>query len=394
MKKNFILFIAMALAWCSCNRSSSDNNNNNSQIQSIEQPEEEVLFGIGDLNNDGFMDSAVIALKEVHRDIDEGVTPVQGDGLKVFFGDRQGKYALFRSYPINNHPNELYACWEGIVIEKDGGLIIEDAYRTDDEVLSTYVLTFQDDDFYLTDFLRAFGTDEDHYEHYDLVQKTLTTEVEWHEMDTENYHHRTDTYELKDTPLKKLSDFRIGDEVCNFYDEVDHVDEDIFEVSGMNKEELCSIELNPTYDEGDLNGDGIDDLVINVNDSRFAIYFKSSDGSYFLEFQGKSFDDWTETSAYVQDGNLMVYAFTESSKEYTFRYDDNGYCHLLSFEQSMEWPDGGGSYYQFIDFVNGKRTEQVDDNPETTVDIPQNPLRVIEEFHFGNMQEIDELLED
>ena len=90
----------------------------------------------------------------------------------------------------------------------------------------------------------------------------------------------------------------------------------------------------------------------------------------------------------------MVYAFTESSKLYTFRYDDNGYCHLLAFEQSMYWPDGGGSYFQSIDFVNGKRTEQVDEEPEVTVDIPQRPLSVIEEFHFGNMNEIDQLIED
>jgi len=56
----------------------------------------------------------------------------------------------------------------------------------------------------------------------------------------------------------------------------------------------------------------------------------------------------------------------------------------------MDWPDGGGSYYQFIDFVNGKRIEREDDNPETTIDIPQNPLRVIEEFHFGNIDEVED----
>ena len=84
---------------------------------------------------------------------------------------------------------------------------------------------------------------------------------------------------------------------------------------------------------------------------------------------------------------------TESSKTYTFRYDDRGYCHLLSFDQYMYWPDGGGSYYQYIDFVNGKRTEQVDEEPETTVDFPIRPLRVIEEFHFGNIIEVEELCE-
>ena len=394
MKKNLLILAALVLAFCSCERNGNKQEQNNQAITSEQYTEEEVLFGIGDLNNDGFMDSAVITLKEVYRDIDEEIVPVKGDGLKVFFGDSQGKYNLFRSYPINNHPDEIYACWNGIVIEEDGSLVIEDLYRTDDEVLYTYVLKYQDDDFYLTDFLKEYGTDDDNYEHYDLANKILTTEIEWHEMDTEIYHYRTDTYELKDTPLKKLSGFRIGDEVCDFYEEVDQIDEDIFETSGMTKEELCAAEYNPTYDEGDLNGDGINDLVINVNDSRFAVYFQYSDGGYFLEFQGKSCDDWTETSAYVDDGNLMVYAFTESSKLYTFRYDENGYCHLIAFEQSMYWPDGGGSYFQFIDFVNGKRTEQMDEEPEVTVDIPQRPLSVIEEFHFGNMNEIDQLIED
>ena len=57
----------------------------------------------------------------------------------------------------------------------------------------------------------------------------------------------------------------------------------------------------------------------------------------------------------------------------------------------MVWPDGGGSYYQLIDFVNGKKTEQEDDKPATTVSIPKRNL-VFEEIHFGNMDEIEQFI--
>lgn len=144
---------------------------------------------------------------------------------------------------------------------------------------------------------------------------------------------------------------------------------------------------------GDLNGDGIDDLVVNVNNARFDVYFKDHDGVYNLQYQGKSFDEWTEITAYIKDGNLMVYAFTESSKDYTFHYDDSGHFRLIAFDQFMNWPDGGGSYSQSFDFVNGKRTVQEDDDPAKTFDLPQIPLRVIEEIHFGNISEIEDLYE-
>lgn len=402
MKKYLLIFAALAFAFCSCNRNNSDSNkqDQNSQIQTnqiqdnqaldSEQPiDEDVLYGIGDLNHDGFMDSAVITWKEVLRNVDENVEPVQGDGLKIFFGNKEGKYSLYRSYAINNRPDDNYAEWESIIIDEEGNLNIVDKFRTDDDQFYYYVIRYQDNDFYLTDFTMEFGTDEYNLEHYDLVNKTLKKVTEWSEMDSDNYHNRTDEYELKDLPLKSLSEFKIGDQVCVFDEYVAHIDEEIFEYSGTTKEALCPAEYNPSYDEGDLNGDGVNDLIINVNNSRFAIYLKDSNGEYNLVFEGKSFDDWTEVEAYTDEGYLMVYAFTESSKTYTFRNDD-GYFHLISFEQSMEWPDGGGSYYQFIDYVNHKRTERVDDNPETTVDIPQNPLRVIEEFHFGNISEIED----
>ena len=394
MKKHLLYFAALALAFCSCNNNNS--NGNSDQTQNNAQPimEEEVLSATGDLNHDGLMDSIVIAKKEVYHNLDDEVEPVEGDGLKIFFGDEKGDYSLFHNYAINNHPEELYANWDSIIIYDDGYLTIMDHFRSDDDNYYTYGIWFRDNDFYLTDFTMEYGTDEYNMQYYDMVDNRLKSYIEWHEMDSENYHHRTDWYDLKDIPQKSLSEFKIGDMVCDFNEYVEQIDEDIFEFTGTSKEELCPAEFNPTYEEADLNHDGINDLIINVNNARFAIYFRNSDGDYNFEFEGKSCDEWTEISAYEKDGNLMVYAFTESSKLYTFHYDDNGYCHLLSFEQSMYWPDGGGSYFQFIDFVNGKRTEQVDEEPDVTVDIPQRPLSVIEEFHFGNVSEIEDLIED
>lgn len=399
MKKSLFFFVALTLAFVSCNNSNKVNSPaSNNPDQAIEQASsqsaEEVLFATGDLNGDGFQDSVVIAKNEVYRNFDEEVVPAEGDGLKVFFGDKNGNYSLYGSYPVNSRPDDLYANWESITIDENSHLIIAANFRTDGDVIYTYALKHMEDDFYLTNFSMEYGTDEDNFEHYDLVNHTLVVEIDWHEMDTENYHHRTDTYELKDLPLKRLSEFKIGDEVCDFYDYVENIDEDIFEYSGTDKDALCHAEYTPDNAEGDLNGDGIDDLVVNVNNSRFAVYFKNSDGVYNLMCQGKSFDDWTETTAYIRDGNLMVYAFTESSKDYTFHYDDSGYFRLIAFDQYMDWPDGGGSYSQSFDFVNGKRTVQEDDNPAQTSDLPQIPLRVFEEIHFGNIEEIEAFYEE
>lgn len=410
MKKTTIISAALALVLCSCG---TGNNQPQEQNQSkLEQPDTEVVeevtsfafddlvsnevddfFAVGDLNNDGIKDLAIVARNEVYRNQDEGIEPVQGDGLRIYFGDADGRYTLFKKYAVNTHPDEFYANWSNLAIGDDGQLFIQEGYATDGEVVQNYYLKYMDDDFYLNSFSATYGVDDDNALVFDVVNKEVIVSVDWHEMDTDINHHRTDTYEMKDVPLKKLSDFKIGDEVCTFDEYVEDDGLDIFETSGKTKEELCASEHNPTYEEGDLNNDGVLDLVVNALNSTFAVYYKDASGSYNMMLQGKSFDKYTETYAYMEDGDLVVDATTESGKSYTFRDNGYGYWRLIEFEQSMEWPDGGGSYYQLIDFVNGKRTEQEDDKPATTVDIPKRNL-VFEEIHFGNMDEIEHFIQE
>lgn len=410
MKKTTIISAALALALCSCG---SGNYQPLEQNQSkLEQPDTEVVeevtsfafddlvsnevddfFAVGDLNHDGIQDLAFVARNEVLRNQNEGIEPVQGDGLRIYFGDADGRYTLFNKYAVNTHPDDFYANWSNLAIGDDGLLFIQEGYATDGEVVQNYYLKYMDDDFYLTSFVMTYGVDDDNVVNYDLVNKKLVVDVDWHEMDTEIYHHRTDTYDLKDIPLKKLSDFKIGDEVCTFDEYVEDDGLDIFETSGKTKEELCASEHNPTYEEGDLNNDGVLDLVVNALNSTFAVYYKDASGSYNMMLQGKSFDKYTETYAYMEDGDLVVDATTESGKSYTFRDNGYGYWRLIEFEQSMEWPDGGGSYYQRIDFVNGTRLEQEDDKPATTVNIPKRNV-VFEEVHFGNMDEIEHFIQE
>lgn len=405
MKNAYIIFAALVLALCSCGGSNHQTQNETQQpvvpveavqtfsFEDIVPSVESVLYAKGDLNNDGFEDIAVVARNEVYRNLEEEMEPVKGEGLRIYFGDSDGRYTLFNTCAVNSRPEDFFADVRSLTIDKEGNLTVEEIYATDGETIQTYVLKYLDNDMYLTDYISVFGVDDDNTVHYDLLNKTAVMDVDWHEMDTDIYHHRTDTYELKDIPLKKLSDFKIGDEVCTFEEYVEDDGLNIFEVSGATKEDLCSSEHNPSYEEGYLNNDGILDLVVNALNSTFAVYYKNNSGSYNMCFQGKSFDRDTETYSYIEEGNLIVNSTTESGKSYTFRDNGYGYYRLIEFEQSMEWPDGGGSYYQLIDFVNGKRTEQVDDKPATTVNIPKR-TPVFEEIHFGNMDEIDQLLKE
>ena len=120
MKKTTIISAALALALCSCG---TGNNQPQEQNQSkLEQPDTEVVeevtsfafddlvsdevddfFAVGDLNNDGIKDLAIVARNEVYHNQDEGIEPVQGDGLRIYFGDADGRFTLFKKYAVNHN---------------------------------------------------------------------------------------------------------------------------------------------------------------------------------------------------------------------------------------------------------------------------------------------------
>ena len=403
MKQQIIVIAAIAFALCSCGGSNNQTQNgseqSNTQVSDsspvldfvdIVPSDGEVFFAKGDLNNDGIEDVAVIAKNEVYRNIDEEIEPVQGEGLRIYFGNSNGKYALRKTGAVNTHPDEFFADWNSLTIDKEGNLVIEENYTTDGETIQTYVLRYLDNDFYLTDFTAVFGVDDDNDIHYDLVNKTVTVDVDWHEMDTEIYHHRTDTYELKNVPLKKLSDFRIGDEVCSFDEYVEDDGLDIFKYSGTTKEELCPEKYQPTYEEGDLDGDGDYDLVVNALNATFAVYYKDND-TYRLLFQGKRYDKNTKTDAYFEEGNLIVNASSESSIAYVFRDNGYGYYRLVELWLGDELPNGESKTI-FVDFVNCQKSEWKDGETAVPVDLPNCTPKVFEEFHFGDLREIKQFL--
>lgn len=349
--------------------------------ETLEGQSEEVLFATGDLNNDGIMDSVVVKKSRVYYDMHEGTGYNYDGGLDIYFGDTQDQYHFYRCYDNITIPYyaEHYE-WETLAIE-DGYLVIIPTFKAYNNYKYAYILQYQDNDFILAGFFKEVSLYDYEAYYYDMESNA----VEWdiHERDEEPQEY---TYFMKDLPLKKLSEIRIGEWACNFYDYAI-----VFMESGNNKEALSYNELEPEYSEGDLNGDGIEDLVINVKDQTFGVYLQDNEGVYHLNCTGYSYDRDTETNATIQnDGNLGVHSFTESSKDYTFRYEDGKFL-LVSFEQWMEWPDGGGSYFQSIDFVNGKRIEREDEGDENVYDIPQRPLSSLEEIRFGNIDQIDRL---
>lgn len=400
MKNIYIIFAVLVFALCSCGGNNNQTQNETQQpVTQVEEPvqtyafedivpsDESVLYAKGDLNKDGIEDIAVIAKNEVFRN--EEIEPVKGDGLRIYFGDSTGEYALFNKYAVNTHPDDFFANWQSLSIDKEGNLVVEEICATDGEVIQTYVMRLMDNDFYLTDYSSVFGVDDDNTVHYDLVNKTLVVDVDWHEMDTDIYHHRTDTYTLKDVPLKKLSEFRIGDEVCSFDEFVEDDGLDIFQYSGTTKEELCSEKYHPTYEEGDINGDGNYDLVVNALKATFAVYYMD-DGTYRYMFQGKRCDKNTKIEAYFEEGDLIVNANSESSIGYVFRDNGYGYYHLKELWWTEKLSNGDLKNHS-IDFVNCKKSEWKDGESAVPVDFSNCSPKVFEEFHFGDMREIKQL---
>lgn len=405
MKQQIIVIAAIAFALCSCGGSNNQTQNgseqSNTQVSDsspvldfvdIVPSDGEVFFAKGDLNNDGIEDVAVIAKNEVYRNIDEEIEPVQGEGLRIYFGNSNGKYALRKTGAVNTHPDEFFADWNSLTIDKEGNLVIEENYTTDGETIQTYVLRYLDNDFYLTDFTAVFGVDDDNDIHYDLVNKTVTVDVDWHEMDTEIYHHRTDTYELKNVPLKKLSDFRIGDEVCSFDEYVEDDGLDIFKYSGTTKEELCPAQYHPTYEEGGLD-ERVSGLVVNALNRTFAFYYKIQGEEYYhLNCIGKGWNKDTKVEAYLEEGNLIVNATSDRSMSYTFRDNGYGYYRLVEFEQIKSLHDG--LYHQVFDFVNCTKMEWTEGDEATPIKLTNCPQKVFEEFHFGDISEIEQLFDE
>jgi len=154
-----------------------------------------------------------------------------------------------------------------------------------------------------------------------------------------------------------------------------------FSQSGKYPIQLYAVRDDDQISTADINGDGIEDLVINDNDYKeFAVYFKDKKGVYNRQMIGKrppEDDDEGELTASADKGGIIVSAFYESEKTYDFRYE-KGDFYLYNYSQSMEWPDDGGSEYYEIDFVKHK----VIDN-DTTYSVPAYPLKKISEVPLG-----------
>ena len=157
-----------------------------------------------------------------------------------------------------------------------------------------------------------------------------------------------------------------------------------FAPKGNNRDELYLGDESVDFSEGDLNGDGIGDLLV-LTQYECGVYFKDADSVYTFKGYAAPADTELDFYAYISDGNLMIDASYESSKLYTLHYQDGDF-YLVYFRQDMEWPDGGGEYHETDDYVTKKRHVWTENSDETT-DISSKPMLIISEIHFGYIDE-------
>ena len=150
----------------------------------------------GDLNGDGIKDSVAF-----------------NKGFFVYFGSKDGKYNLFKTYKVLDLESNDYITFKTSAKIDDGKLIISTRKNGDGWDNLDYTLKFQDGDFVLLKLYEDGGLDGSSEITYDFEAKTYKGDFD--ECEGDSY---TTTAKLKNLPSPKLSDIVIGDPAYNFVD--------------------------------------------------------------------------------------------------------------------------------------------------------------------------------
>ena len=169
------------------NTSDYDENNSNSDLPQT---------ATGDLNGDGVKDSVAF-----------------NKGFFVYFGSKDGKYNLFKTYKVLDLESNDYITFKTSAKIDDGKLIISTRKNGDGWDNIDYTLKFQDGDFVLLKLYEDGGLDGSSEITYDFEAKTYKGDFD--ECEGDSY---TTTAKLKNLPSPKLSDIVIGDPAYNFVD--------------------------------------------------------------------------------------------------------------------------------------------------------------------------------
>ena len=162
------------------NTSDYDENNSNSDLPPT---------ATGDLNGDGIKDSVAF-----------------NKGFFVYFGSKDGKYNLFKTYKVLDLESNDYITFKTSAKIDDGKLIISTRKNGDGWDNLDYTLKFQDGDFVLLKLYEDGGLDGSSEITYDFEAKTYKGDFD--ECEGDSY---TTTAKLKNLPSPKLSDIVIGD---------------------------------------------------------------------------------------------------------------------------------------------------------------------------------------